>query len=102
MKKLPAGSKTHDFEAPNGTLVQVKTTQQTKLGGGVGLGLVKTSFEHLIVIQLSEAGTYSILYDGPGRFIDEATSHKKGASLSVGQLRQVNQQVREEERLCVR
>ena len=98
LEKLPSGSKTHDFKAPNGTHVQVKTTQQQR--GGVGLGLVKTSFEHLIVIQLSESGTYSILYDGPGRHIDAANSHKKGASLSVDQLQRLNQQVSKEERLC--
>jgi hypothetical protein len=100
LERLPAGSKTHDFKAPNGTQVQIRTTQQNKSGGGVGLGLVKTSFEHLIVIQLSESGTYSVLYDGPGRYIDEATKHKAGASLSVGHLQRLNLQISTKEKLC--
>ena len=98
LTKLPAGSKTHDFKAPNGIHVQVKTTQQKK--GGVGLGLVKTKFEHLIVIQLTNSETYSILYDGPGSYIDEANSHKTGASLSVSRLQQLNDLVPIKKRLC--
>lgn len=94
---LPVGNKGHDFETPDGRLVQVKTTQ--KQTGGVGLGLTMQSFEHLIVIQLSEAGTYGILYDGPGSLIDEARVGRKTPSLTVSRLRQLNEQVRKRDRL---
>jgi hypothetical protein len=65
LKKLNSGSKNHDCKAQNGKHVQVKTTQQTVPGMGVGLGLEKRSFDHLIVIQLLDDG-YEILYNGPG------------------------------------
>lgn len=94
---LPHGSKVHDFKAPNGRLVQVKTTQKTK--GAVGLGLTKQSFQHLVVIQLNEAGDYRVLYDGPGGPIDEARDHKTSASLSVAQLEKLNAKVKDRDRL---
>jgi len=93
LQKLKPGLKVHDFRAKNGSLVQVKTTQQTIPGRGVGLGLIKRSFDHLIVIQLLEEG-YDILYDGPGSYLDRVRAHKKSASLSVRQLRELNQKAR--------
>jgi len=97
--KLPPGTKGHDFKAKGGKLVQVKTTQKTK--GGVGLGLTKQTFEHLVVIQLTEAGEYRILYDGPGDHIDAARDHKTSASLSVGQLQKLNAKVSDRDRLAL-
>ena len=96
-KKLKCGNKTHDVETPNGTFVQIKTTQKTK--GGVGLGLTKQSFEHLIVLQLHEQGTYSVLYDGPGSYVEAATKHKKSAGLSVRQLSELDDTIPRRERL---
>ncbi len=89
-QKLKPGSKLHDCKAKNGTLVQVKTTQQTIPGKGVGLGLEKKTFKHLIVIQLLETG-YEILFDGPGKIINKARARKSSASLSVKQLRELNE-----------
>lgn len=99
LERLPAGNALHDFKTSDGRLVQVKTTQAARESQSVGLGLQKQSFEHLLVLQLSEAGTYSVLYDGPGRYVDEARSHKKTASLSVGQLRKLNSLVSSAERV---
>lgn len=98
LEPLPANTKGHDFRAADGRLVQVKTTQKQK--GGVGLGLKMQSFEHLIVIQLTEAGDYGILYDGPGRLIDQARIGRKTPSLSVNQLQQLQEQVPQNERLA--
>lgn len=97
LEPLPANTKGHDFRAADGRLVQVKTTQKQK--GQVGLGLNKHSFEHLIVLQLTESGNYGVLYDGPGSLIDEARAHKKTPSLSVKQLQQLQEQVPDTERL---
>ena len=99
LERLPSGSSLHDFKAPDGRLVQVKTTQATASGCGVGLGLKKQSFKHLVVFQISEDGSYTILYDGPGNYIDDARAHKKSASLSVLQLRRLNQRVKAHERV---
>jgi len=98
LEKLKPCSTLHDFKARNGNLVQVKTTQQTIPGKGVGLGLIKKSFKHLIVIQLLENG-YEILFDGPGKTVDKARAHKKTASLSVKQLCELNQTIQTNERL---
>lgn len=89
LTKLKPGSRLHDFQTSDGKLVQIKTTQQTKPGKGVGLGLIKKSFEHLIVIQLLENG-YEILFDGYGKRVDAARAHKKSPSLSVKQLSELN------------
>lgn len=99
LSPLPSCSELHDFLASDGRRVQIKTTQGIISGRSVGLGLTKQSFEHLIVIQISEEGTYSVLYDGPGSYIDDARQHKKGASLTIGQLRRLNEKVKDEERV---
>lgn len=90
---LPSNSKTHDVVTPSGINVQIKTTQQTQNGKGVGLGLDKRSYDHLIVIQIHEDATYDVLYDGPGTYIDKKRKGKKSASLTVKQLRELNTKV---------
>jgi hypothetical protein len=89
---LGKGTKGHDFKTLTGKKVQVKATQQTTKG--VGLGQKKEHFEHLVVFQILEDGTYSILFDGPGDYIDKAWEHKKSASLSVLQLKKLNEHVK--------
>lgn len=98
-KALPSNSKTHDVETPAKVKVQIKTTQHTRNGKGVGLGLDKRSFDHLIVIQVHEDATYNVLYDGPGSYIDQKREGKKSASLTVKQLRELNENVRPKERV---
>ena len=85
--RLPEGEKTHDMRAPDGRLVQVKATQKGPDWKSVGLGLIKTSFDFLLVIEFGKDGTFEVLYNGPGSFIDDARKHKKSASLSRKQLR---------------
>jgi len=97
LEKLSRGTKGHDFKTKDGILVQVKATQAVK--GGVGLGLIMQSFEHLIVIQLTEDGEYGILYDGRGHLIDSVRTHRKTPSLTVNQLRKLNAKVADNDRL---
>jgi hypothetical protein len=99
LTKLRGNSKGHDFSDAKGRKVQVKLTQQTTPGKPVGLGNKKQTFEHLIVIQMAEDGSYRILYDGPGAYIDAARAHKSSPSLSVKQLTELQQQVHSHERL---
>lgn len=96
---LPSNSKTHDVMTASGLKVQIKTTQQTTNGKGVGLGLAKRSFCHLIVIQIHEDATYNVLYDGPGSYIDQKRAGKKSASLTVKQLRELNTEVPAKEKI---
>ena len=99
LARLPEGEKTHDLKAPDGKLVQIKATQKDKDSKGVGLGLEKKTFEHLIVIEFDQEGFYEVLYNGPGSYIDEARKHKSSASLSRKQLRELQQQVPESKKL---
>lgn len=96
---LPSNSKTHDVTTASGLKVQIKTTQQTQNGKGVGLGLDKRSFDHLIVIQIHEDATYNVLYDGPGSYLDKKRDGKKSASLTVKQLRELNTEVPKNEKI---
>lgn len=98
LRKLKTGSKLHDCKTRDGKRVQVKTTQQTVPSKGVGLGLTKRSFKHLLVIQLLDDG-YKILYDGPGRYVNKKRKGKKSPSLSVKQLGELDAKVKPDERL---
>lgn len=86
LQKLRAGSKDHDFRTADGRLVQVKATQKAKSSKAVGLGLVKRTFDCLIVLEFDKDGSFEVLYNGPGKYIDDARAHKKSASLSRLQL----------------
>lgn len=99
LERLPEGEKTHDMRAPDGRLVQVKATQKGPNWKGVGLGLTKQSFEHLIVIEFDTDGSYEVLYNGPGNIIDEAREHKSSPSLSRKQLRDCQLKVIESQKL---
>jgi hypothetical protein len=99
-EKLPVGVRGHDFKTGMGRkrrLVQIKTTQAVK--GRVGLGVTMQTFDHLIVIQLTNEGGYGVLYDGPGTLIDEARSNRTTPSLSVNQLRALQLKVKLNQRL---
>lgn len=97
---LGGGKPSHDMRRPSdNALVQVKTTQKAADGKGVGLGLVKTTFDFLLVLELDKDGTYEVLYDGPGDIIDATRAHKKGASLSRKQLRACQQTLNDREKL---
>ena len=96
---LPSNSKTHDVTTPSGLKVQIKTTQQTQNGKGVGLGLDKRSFDHLVIIQIHEDATFNVLYDGPGSYVDQKRNGKKSASLTVKQLRELNSEVLANEKI---
>lgn len=73
LELLPRGTKVHDAVTKNEPKknVQIKTTQ----GDRVGLGLNQSDFEYLIVILIDpESRSYSIVYNGPGSLIREATN----------------------------
>jgi len=99
LSRLPRGKATHDLQAPDGKLVQVKATQKNKSYKIVGLGLKKETFDHLLVFELDQEGFYEILYNGPGSYIDKARKHKTSASLSRKQLRELQLGVSEHEKL---
>lgn len=100
LEKLPGNSHSHDFKClKTEKKVQVKTTQKAAAAKHVGLGNVKITFEHLLVLELEQDGSFEVLYNGPGSFIDEKRLHKIGASLSRLQLRECQTLVSEEQQL---
>lgn len=50
---------THDGTAPDGRLVQIKTTQRNSVG-------ISEKPEYLIVLHISEKGEFEEVYNGPG------------------------------------
>ncbi len=101
LEKLRTGSKDHDMRTVDARLVQVKATQLTKACRSVGLGLVKRTFDYLLVLEFDADGNYEVLFNGPGRYVDEARAHKASPSMSRLQLRACQKTVPENERLCL-
>jgi len=99
LSRLREGEKAHDMVTPGELRVQVKATQKDRDSKPVGLGLEKTTFDHLIVLEFDREGFYEVLYNGPGLYIDEARSHKASASLSRKQLRELQKCVPDDKRL---
>jgi hypothetical protein len=56
---LPNSSETHDAVSKNGTFVQIKATQISRIA-------ISSEPEHLIVIKLSRDGSWEEIYNGPG------------------------------------
>jgi hypothetical protein len=100
LEKLPGNSQQHDMKRPeDGLLVQVKTTQKAANSKPVGLGLVKRTFDCLLVLELERDGSFEVLYNGPGSVIDEKRQNKTSSSLSRLQLRECQKLVSDEHRL---
>jgi len=59
LELLPPSAETHDAQAADGRLVQIKATQRTS----VGLG---SSPDHLLVLQILPGGAWREIYNGPG------------------------------------
>lgn len=56
---LPNSSETHDAVSKNGTFVQIKATQISRIA-------ISSEPEYLIVIKLSRDGSWEEIYNGPG------------------------------------
>lgn len=56
---LPNSTQTHDAEAEDGRLVQIKATQTKRIA-------ISSEPDFLIAIQIQENGTWMEIYNGPG------------------------------------
>lgn len=92
---LAAGEKTHDAVAPDGRLVQIKTTQ----GKVFGLGLQRRPFEHLIALRLDGEGETEVVYNGRGDRVWRELGEITSCSIGVARLRRLNATVPEAERV---
>ena len=94
LKLLPGVAETHDATAPDGRLVQIKTTQVTRIG-------ISSEPEHLLVLKLGRDGLTTEVYNGPGSLAWEAAGkmQKTGQRpLSLSKLRKLMANVRPKQR----
>ena len=60
LELLPNSTETHDAEAKDGKLVQIKATQINRIA-------ISAEPEYLIVIKILSDGTWNEIYNGPGK-----------------------------------
>ena len=60
LKLFEASEKTHDGQAPDGRLVQIKATQINRIA-------ISSEPEWLLVLKIHKDGTFSEEYNGPGK-----------------------------------
>jgi hypothetical protein len=87
----------HDARTADGRDVQIKATFQDKLTFGVEPDLY-------VGLKLSMDGSYDVVFNGPGRYIFEAFSSRKGIgvqllSFSLAQLSEISAGIPDHERV---
>jgi hypothetical protein len=89
--------KTHDAVAGDGRQVSIKASFQNHL-------TFTATPEAMIGILLREDGGHEVVYNGPGRYIEEAYGHRAGFGakllrLPASRLREINEKIPSEERI---
>lgn len=92
---FPAGQVTHDAKASDGRMVQIKATQVNRVA-------LSSEPEWLLVLKIYPDGTFSEVYNGPGKLAWEncGKMQKNGQRpISLTKLGQLQKEVPEEMRL---
>lgn len=95
LKLFEASEKTHDGQAPDGRLVQIKATQ-------IGRIAISSEPEWLLVLKIHKDGTFSEEYNGPGKLAwDYCGKMQKNGQrpISLAKLRELQTRVPQSERL---
>ena len=95
LELLPGVAETHDAKATDGSLVQIKATQVSRIG-------ISSEPEHLLVLKLGRDGSATEVYNGPGSIAWKAAGkmQKTGQRpLSLSKLRKLMVSVDADERL---
>lgn len=92
-----AGCETHDGEAPDGRLVQIKTTQRRSVG-------IYEEPDYLLVFSIDGEGHLTEVYNGPGKPVWELFADKKRPKtgqyqVSLSRLRVLSEGVLPEDRI---
>lgn len=90
-----ASAQTHDAQAPDGRLVQIKATQIDRIS-------ISSEPEWLIVLEIHKDGTFSEVYNGPGKLAWEQCGkmQKNGQRpISLARLRNLQTEVPVSDRL---
>ena len=89
--------KTHDAIAKDGRLVQIKTTQTNRIS-------ISSEPDYLIVIPIDRNGSWSEIYNGPGKepWNNAGKKQKNGQrSLSLSKLRTLMTEVQETDQIHI-
>ena len=92
---LPNSTQTHDAEAEDGRLVQIKATQTKRIA-------ISSEPDFLIAIQIQENGTWLEIYNGPGGSVWENAGklQKNGQRpISVAKLKSLMKTVPDSQRI---
>ena len=95
LKLFEASEKTHDGQAPDGRLVQIKATQINRIA-------ISSEPEWLLVLKIHKDGSFSEEYNGPGKLAWEhcGKMQKNGQRpISLAKLRQLQTRVPQSGRL---
>ena len=90
-----ASAQTHDAQAPDGRLLQIKATQIDRIS-------ISSEPEWLIVLEIHKDGTFSEVYNGPGKLAWEQCGkmQKNGQRpISLARLRNLQTEVPVSDRL---
>lgn len=97
IKLFKASKETHDGETPDGRLVQIKATQRSSVG-------ISEEPDYLIVFKIDDKGNIEEAYNGPGNVVWQQFDNRKRPKngqyqISLAKLRELNEDVRQEDRI---
>ena len=95
LELLPNSTETHDAEAKDGKLVQIKATQRDVV-------LLGEEPEYLLVLYLANTGAVFEVYNGPGKLAWDSVENrdKRGYKhLRINKLMEIDSLVKNEERI---
>ncbi len=95
LELLPCSTPCHDARTGDGRLVQIKATQGTYVG-------LREAPDYLLVLQLTDSGAVTEIYNGPGRIAwDAATTMQRNGQrpISISKLKRLMTTVAAESRL---
>ena len=95
LKLLPNSTETHDAEAKDGKMVQIKATQINRIA-------ISSAPDFIIVIQLQSDGSWIEIYNGPGKIVwDNAGKMQKNGQrqISIHKLKCLMEKVNESDKI---
>lgn len=95
LELLPNSTETHDAEAKNGKLVQIKATQINRIA-------ISSELDFIIVIQLQSDGSWIEIYNGPGKYVwDNSGKMQKNGQrpISIHKLKCLMENVKESDKI---
>ena len=95
LELLPNSTETHDAEAKDGKLVQIKATQINRIA-------ISSEPGFIIVIQLQSDGSWIEIYNGPGKYVwDNSGKMQKNGQrpISIHKLKCLMENVKESDKI---